>query len=467
MNILFYGFNKSLEKMNIKVLKKWLNFHSNKIKLALFLTNKKKAFDDFPDFCKYINNSVYTRSRNTSLNHLPSDKFLKKFSKFQPTFTILYTRLYYHSGPFFTDYQYTIKRLIEFFYNFLLENSINRLVFRNIPHQGYDYILYAVAQTLEIETKVFYQINFPDTCFVASSIESIFDAIHKEYKEDLKEKLPSKVSQEVYFSLLDDKPQFYMKNSKIAFREILKHFSKIFLFPIQPKKYSIYYFIPLFIHFKNLFEYFISYKKTFDSKKDYVYFALHFQPELTTSPLGENYGDQLLAIKTLSKGLSKGMQIIVKEHPKQFNQIKYSFVRTNSFYKELVTIPNVTLISQKHTTWELINGAKAVATITGTVGWESLVKGKPVLLFGNIFYKFFPKLVFNIKSVEDCQNAFNIIKKQKPLETKEIKKLFFNYLYAIEKAREHTTAYSFYNSISKLTEQENEKNYFEALEKIL
>ena len=50
----------------------------------------------------------------------------------------------------------------------------------------------------------------------------------------------------------------------------------------------------------------------------------------------------------------------------------------------------------------------AVVTITGTIGFEAIFKGKPVLAFGPTFYEFFPG-VFRIKTNEDCCKAIENI----------------------------------------------------------
>ena len=47
---------------------------------------------------------------------------------------------------------------------------------------------------------------------------------------------------------------------------------------------------------------------------------------------------------------------------------------------------NVQIVSGDISTFRLIDSAQAVATPGGTVGWESLVRGVPVLNFGCVWY---------------------------------------------------------------------------------
>jgi len=48
----------------------------------------------------------------------------------------------------------------------------------------------------------------------------------------------------------------------------------------------------------------------------------------------------------------------------------------------------------------LIERCKAIATITGTAGWEALFKGKPAVVFGHAFYRDAPGVIA-VESVED------------------------------------------------------------------
>ncbi len=123
-----------------------------------------------------------------------------------------------------------------------------------------------------------------------------------------------------------------------------------------------------------------------DLNQPYVYFGLHLQPEKTTSSWGGKYCDQALALEHLSTILPEGWKIYVKENPKQTY-----FMRNPEFFRRLERIPNLELVSPGFNTYDLIKNAKICSTITGTLGWESITGGKPVIIFGwGAWYKTLP-----------------------------------------------------------------------------
>lgn len=61
-----------------------------------------------------------------------------------------------------------------------------------------------------------------------------------------------------------------------------------------------------------------------------------------------------------------------------------------------------------YTSFELIDRAKAAATVSGTVAWESVVRGKPAMLFGYAWYQGCEG-IFSIRTVSDCETAINKI----------------------------------------------------------
>jgi hypothetical protein len=113
----------------------------------------------------------------------------------------------------------------------------------------------------------------------------------------------------------------------------------------------------------------------------YVYLPLQFQPEISTLTYAIRFEDQAHLARELSKALPAGWRLYVKDHTSMVGR------RSRAFYRELTELYNVTLVDARVNTFDLIKGAKAVATITSTAGWEAFIFGKPVVVFGDVFFE--------------------------------------------------------------------------------
>ena len=112
----------------------------------------------------------------------------------------------------------------------------------------------------------------------------------------------------------------------------------------------------------------------------FALYPLHLDPEIATLLLGPHHTDQIHVIKQMARSLPVGHKLYVKEHP---SMVGY---RTRRYYKEITKIPNVKLINPNVSGIELVKTAQLVFTISGTVGWEAVLTGKPVITFGDVGY---------------------------------------------------------------------------------
>src|SRR3989344_4725508 len=148
-----------------------------------------------------------------------------------------------------------------------------------------------------------------------------------------------------------------------------------------------------------------------DWETPFVYYPLSMQPETATSPMGGVFHDQILVAEMLAAALPEGWELYVKEHPVQYwlrGKERYSCVRYPGYYERLARIPRVRLVYYKTNSFELIERASAVATITGTAGWEALLRGKCPLVFGFPSFRDCPG-IFHVYSVESCERAYKEI----------------------------------------------------------
>lgn len=116
----------------------------------------------------------------------------------------------------------------------------------------------------------------------------------------------------------------------------------------------------------------------------YVLYPIHFQPEASTLVQAPMYLDQIALLEDIAKSLPVGYRLYVKEHLSNRGR------RPLEFYAAIRRIPAVRLLGPDTDTWSLIRNASAIAVITGTMGWEGLLFGMPVITFGDVFYNAVP-----------------------------------------------------------------------------
>ena len=145
-----------------------------------------------------------------------------------------------------------------------------------------------------------------------------------------------------------------------------------------------------------------------EPSEPYVVFLLHYQPEATTLPSGYRYVQQWLAVRALSAAMPEHCQLMVKEHPSLFAKRLTERVRDVSFYEAVASLPRVSLVPMETDPFKLIDGSAAVATLTGTAGFEALCRDRPVLVFGHASYKECPG-AYPVRSIEDIRQALQRI----------------------------------------------------------
>lgn len=118
----------------------------------------------------------------------------------------------------------------------------------------------------------------------------------------------------------------------------------------------------------------------------YLY-PLHFHPEASTSILAGTYLDEYEVIRNIAFNLPVGARLYVKDHVSA-----YGF-QSLSFYRKIKKLPNVRLLGPNEKTKALIKLSRAVITLTSTVGYEAVLLGKRVFLYGRVFYECHPNVV--------------------------------------------------------------------------
>lgn len=318
------------------------------------------------------------------------------------------------TGPIFPE-QFNYHDLLNLFsiygnayYNFYKKEQIDLFIINCAPHIGFDLVAYLVAHFMGIKTLILEQTHFSNRYFIYTDFYDYGDF---------------KTSKKLFeFPSIEIENKFekrlaYMDMDEISLKNKAKNFYKY-----NPLVRMLFQFRHKELRGKAIYRYqqkkafernFTKYNRKVDLSQKFVYFALHLQPEKTTSAWGGDYVDQLLALERLSEYLPDDVMIYVKENPKQdYNQ------RGKFFYKRLRSIKKVILVPNDMDTYELIRNSLFVATITGTVGWEAITGGKPCLIFGwGTWYKSLPG-VFYFDDQPDYEDLINCRINHQELEEK-------------------------------------------------
>jgi len=166
-----------------------------------------------------------------------------------------------------------------------------------------------------------------------------------------------------------------------------------------------------------------------EKEEDYVYIPLHYQPELTSCPLGGDFADQIFLIREVAKKIPKNFKIVVKEHSSQFhNGLQGYCGRHPGYYADIAKINNVVICAMDTPSIDLIRNCKFVVTVTGTAGWEAIVNGKVCICVGEAWYKYFPNVIN--AGVDDLKDKIELaLSKEKfqEINGKYINDLFLKY----------------------------------------
>jgi hypothetical protein len=159
----------------------------------------------------------------------------------------------------------------------------------------------------------------------------------------------------------------------------------------------------------------------------YIYYPLHVNPEYSTNFQGTMWMNQLYTIEQLSKSVPADWLVYVKEHPAML----ISRPRPAEFYRRIKQFPNVRMAAISIDSHEMIMGAEMVAIVTGTSGWEAILRGKPVLQFVDNYFDVLG-LSCKYSTVENLGlDIRDELKRMAAVPTEERKRRIVHYLAAL------------------------------------
>ncbi len=116
-------------------------------------------------------------------------------------------------------------------------------------------------------------------------------------------------------------------------------------------------------------------------------YALHTQPESSIDVAGSYFSDQAALVTVIARSLPVSHELYVKVHPTDVDG------QPVSFYRRLASIPGVRLINHDEDSRALVERASIVFTLTGTIGYEAALRGKPVIAFARNYFNTLPTVL--------------------------------------------------------------------------
>jgi hypothetical protein len=195
----------------------------------------------------------------------------------------------------------------------------------------------------------------------------------------------------------------YFHSFKGALRIMRSDIGKIVLNTRKKNSYHFFGWVPSFFRKVRNYKYVKSISHRPSELVNYriVFFTLHLEPEIALLTLSPEFNNSMEVIAWISKSLPADTILVVKEHYHSFA------VRSKWYYRQINKIGNVVWADPDIHSWEWINQAEVVATITGTVGTEAVHAEKLVLSFGmHQIINFLPSVRY-VSNYTETRKALN------------------------------------------------------------
>ena len=409
-------------------------FHNNYAKIACVISyypiqsNYNISNVDRIDLSCLYNLKLIKNAYNINFKTVIDSKFLHEMRECQSVFFSTIDRCCASTLPIENHKNYFYELL--YFFKSFFENRIDikNIFFSTTPHFPTEIVLFYVAKFLNLNIIILCRTDFNNQFFFRNDWRTIHffddDILFNDKKFNFNIDNDSKFVE--YGKKLNKLSINNVLNNKLSRNIFYRYFYLIrFSFHVFKNKNlfspfllnsSVNLFSIIDLHLKRfnenikLYYHYIKLSCKADLTANYIYFPLHFQPERSTDPEGIYFANQLVALELLSFYLPDNFKIYVKEHPRQFDpgtpDLRKLYARSIYFYNKIISLPNTFLVDINSESNQLIKNSVAVATITGSAGWEAILRGKPVFLFGKPWYSSC-KSCFLINDKFDMINAIN------------------------------------------------------------
>jgi len=146
--------------------------------------------------------------------------------------------------------------------------------------------------------------------------------------------------------------------------------------------------------------------KTVDLNVPYVYFPMNIEEELSILHYSPFYTNQIEVVRHVARSIPVDYNLYVKEHI----FAEFRGWHSISEYKEIIELPNVTLIHPLYPSENLIKHSKLVITIRGTASFDAARENKPSIIFGNAPFSILPS-VYKVHSIDELPKLIRTVLK--------------------------------------------------------
>lgn len=325
-------------------------------------------------------------------------------------------------------------RLLAFWLKKIEFHQPRLVVFSGIPHLMYDYVLYAVCQEHGIKTRIFEKTSVPGLIYSVGKISETLSARAPFDNQALSPKsqprldvlkamrVPAGAGQLVHMKYLQKTRGNVLRRKAKAIRQLFRlafvgldggYESVSGYLPEQRNHASRWRVLAeslsRSIKRRRIIQHFQRLTTIPDYSSPYILLALQCEPEKSTAPLSGEYCHQILFVRALAAALPAGWRLYVKEHISQFIGLNaIDKTKHNWFYDDIIAVPNVQLLDPKTDTKKLIDHAKAVAVTSGTIGFEAVARGTPVLEAGVNWFSGCPG-VHRVNSASEIAHAIKLV----------------------------------------------------------
>lgn len=325
-------------------------------------------------------------------------------------------RYEYFNGLYSYDSRINLYHLqLRYWLNYLIKNRVTCCIFMVNPHVIFDYIIYCLCKYLGIRTILHYR----TTILIGGNVSIYQYEDMKEQHPEIEERYAFHLQNPQDTDLTDRLLSYYQLRENVSGKTFVGFKAHRWVKLLNLKKLISFltYRFSHFVEWKQhttIFDLAMRFsvliwgskprvpkiEKSPNLNIQYVYMALHYQPECSTSPMGGYFVHQDLMIDLLVAALPDTVRLYVKPHKRGG--------LANRLANRLRHCDQVVIVDPEVLSFELIKSSIAVATVTGTTGWEAFLNNKPVIMFGNYFYQHAP-CVFPVQNLQDVEEAIKKI----------------------------------------------------------